>query len=115
MEECKYSTSKDNEIIAEPGEKSMTFAKNADDYTEWDNLDILNWIMTLGNGLFLQYKDILRKSLIEENVRGIHLVNVDKADIKGWGVKDFEHKQILFVNIKRLIKRDQFQGNTAFL
>ena len=31
-----------------------------------------------------------------ENISGMNLVNVDKADTKGWGVKDFDHKQTLF-------------------
>ena len=86
-----------------------------DDYSEWNHLQILNWILSLENGLFIQHKDVLSKSLSEERVKGSHLEDVDKEDIKSWGMKDFEHKQMLFKNIKILIKNDRYQGDTAYM
>ena len=75
---------------------------NGGDYLNWNNMDILMWIMSIDNGLFLIYKDKLEKSLVEENVRGSSLSNVDKMDIKIWGVNDIEHRAILYQNIKSL-------------
>eukprot|EP01084_Bolivina_argentea_P243060 407546_1 len=77
----------------------------------WNHNDLLKWILSLNNGVFIQYKDVLETSLKEENVRGSHLVNVDKTDIKGWGIKDFEHKQTLYDHIRQLLQYNASTGS----
>ena len=50
----------------------------------------------------MQYKDILQKSLAEENVKGTHLKMVNYDHIKSWGIKDFGHKEALKKHISLL-------------
>ena len=45
-------------------------ALDINNYVEWDYDDITNWIMSLENGVFSHYEDILRKALKLENVTG---------------------------------------------
>ena len=85
------------------------------DYSEWTHLDILNWILSVEDGLFVPYMDTLSKSFSEEHVNGSHLNDLDKADNKSLGVKDFEHKQLLFKHIKILITSDRCLGDTAYM
>ena len=77
-----------------------------DDYMKWNDEDILEWIMELDDGLFVEYKKTLQQSLKEENVRGVNLVNVDKMDIKIWGVIDIEHRRKLFLHIQSLVNTE---------
>ena len=72
-------------------------------YLNWNDEDILSWIMSLDNGLFNMYEDILRESLREEAVTGKDLNRVEPLDIKCWGIKDFRHKKSLYQHIQSLI------------
>ena len=71
-------------------------------HQQWDHNDILKWIMSLENGLFLTYEDILKKSLEEGNVNGKVLNQVEPLFIKAWGIKDFVHQKALYEHIQSL-------------
>ncbi len=58
---------------------------NVKDYKSWSNEQILMWIMSIENGRFSKYKDVLAHSLSEEDVNGGNLDKVNEIDIKGWG------------------------------
>ena len=73
------------------------------DYLNWTHEDIFNWIMSLDNGRFEKYKDALKQSLFEEELKGSHFVDIDKSDIHRWGIKPFEDKQKLYEFITQLI------------
>ena len=73
-----------------------------DDYLSWNDEDVLQWIMSLNNGLFLEYKSVLKQKLKDENVTGSSLRNIYKVDIKFWGIKNMEHVQILHQKIQML-------------
>ena len=86
------------------------------EYLNWNHQDIYEWIMSLRNGLFIGYQDQLQQALNEENVRGSHLNTIDKSDIKGWGIVDYEHRQTLFDEIKQLVRPQQIEGgDTEYL
>ena len=88
---------------------------NEDDHMQWSYEQILQWILHLDDGHFVGYKEVLEASLKEENIKGSNLYVVDKADIKGWGIKDFSDKQRLFASIQRLVHQDKEAGATAYL
>ena len=77
---------------------------NIENYQYWNNKHILNWIMSLENGRFNKYFDILSKTLSEEDVKGIDLNKVDVLDIKGWGIINFGDRKALFEQIQNLIQ-----------
>ena len=79
---------------------------NVNNFYNWKSDDILEWILSLDNGLFVEYKEILNKSLNEENLNGQNLDKVDKEDIKIWGVKDFEHRRKLYQHFQSLTSKE---------
>ena len=94
---------KDTNTKFTPNEDTETETLDEKGFLKWDHHEILQWILSLDNGLFSKYEDLLRSSLIEENVKGHHLRDVNVLHIKGWGVNDFEHKQLLSDHIQALV------------
>ena len=76
---------------------------NGREYNHWNCKDVLEWIITLDNGAFKQYHDILKESLTKRNVKGSNLKYVEKSDIKAWGIDDIEHRTKLFEHIRSLM------------
>ena len=72
-------------------------------YKTWDTNDVLSWILSLDNKLFLQYQDKLKKCLFEEQIQGNDLQDVNEIDVKGWGITKFAHKKKLVLRIKELV------------
>merc|ERR1712130_1087348 len=85
---------------------------NFDNYEEWTADEIVQWILSLNPEIYGEYEQILRKSLIEENVNGTDLDNVDSADIKRWGIKKFKHIKQLLKVIKSLTQDQNKQTFT---
>ena len=79
--------------------------KVSTDYLNWNHEDIFNWIMSLESDRFRKYENVLKQSLFEEELKGPHLVDVDKTDIHRWGIKPFEDKQKLYTFIRELIMK----------
>ena len=100
-QEYRYSYLKSENII---GLEDTN--ENEDDYSQWNYMDIIQWIERLDNGLFLPYKDRLQNALREEKVKGKHLAVVDKVDIKLWGITDFEHRRTLLQHIQSLVNAE---------
>ena len=67
-------------------ELHTTQALDLNNYMEWNHHDIIIWIMSLDNGIFSHYQDILSNALKLENVTGDDLKDVDYRDIVGWGL-----------------------------
>ena len=76
---------------------------NIEDYESWNHEHILTWIMSIDNGIFKRYKDILNKTLSEEDVKGIDLKKVDALDVKGWGIVNFGDRKTLYEEIQSLV------------
>ena len=106
-----------DDIVLENGDLVNEYGIDAvPEYLSWDHNDIYEWIMSLRNGLFIGYQNELKQALKEENVNGSHLNSVDKGDIKGWGIIDYEHRKTLFNEIGRLVKSQQVEGgDTEFI
>ena len=51
----------------------------------------------------------------EEEIKGSNLKTVDKADIKGWGIKNYDDKQKLYEFIHGLTETDKYEGQTPYL
>eukprot|EP01084_Bolivina_argentea_P133257 235149_1 len=108
-EEQKEMELKINDVIVENRNlkmKSLDLSK----YREWNVNEIACWILTIDNGRYRKYEQILTKSLTEEGVIGKDLEQVDTADIKGWGVVQFQDKKYLKKQIVELTK-----ASTAYI
>ena len=60
-------------------------------YERWDYRDVIKWIMSLENGIFIKYQCKLKISLSEWKLTGSDLPNVTKKEWKEFGVETFGH------------------------
>eukprot|EP01084_Bolivina_argentea_P200299 342523_1 len=74
-------------------------------YKLWSYEDIVLWILSLENGRFKKYEDILSETLKRECITGNLLGQVETSNIKDWGIKQFADKKCLFDHIKSLIEQ----------
>ena len=95
----KYAVQKHTSYYGINGEEQ----EKKRDYKNWMREDILNWIMNLNDGLFIEYTECLQKNLKQQNVTGKDLNIVTMDDIDNWGMKNAEHKVELMTQIKGLI------------
>lgn len=79
-------------------------------YMEWDHKMICEWIMTLDNGLYVQYRQVLEQSLSSKDKKGSELKDVDRWEIKDWGITTHEDKQKLYDHIQTLTATQEADG-----
>ena len=72
------------------------------DFMSWDHNGVLQWILSLKQGTFMEYKDVLMKRIVEKNVSGSDLIQVNMEDIRDWGIDKFDHVIMLHTQIKAL-------------
>ena len=70
-------------------------------YMEWGYLEITQWIINLDEG-YDKFKDILRKKLKREDVKGDMLIHLDKGDLDRFGVVLMKDKIAILSAIKKL-------------
>eukprot|EP01084_Bolivina_argentea_P222350 376361_1 len=76
------------------------------DYTTWDYNIITDWIIGLDEQ-FIQYEHELRKQLQQEEITGADLKDLDKNDLKGFGIRVFKHKTRIIQEIQNLVMQKQ--------
>merc|ERR1711997_1126479 len=84
---------------------------NTDNYEEWSADEIAHWIISLNPEIYGEYEQTLIKLLVEEDVNGECLENVDIADIKRFGIKSFKHSKQLLKEIKLLTQNKNKNKN----
>lgn len=84
---------------------------NYKQYLQWTHTEILQWIMTLNEGIFRVYHDRLEQLLRMNVVTGVDLDNVELHDIESWGIRDIQNQQILLNHIHRLTDKEHKEGN----
>merc|ERR1712154_52335 len=72
-------------------------------YEQWEYEEIVQWILSLNKEMFSEYKGTLIDALKEESVNGQCLREVEVADIKRWGIKNFMHSKTLLKHIQNLV------------
>eukprot|EP01083_Nonionella_stella_P265842 900010_1 len=115
----------------EKGEQVKLLKKNRkldlSKYMEWSQDDVLYWILGLEDSKlqikFAQYETVLAKAFAEQEFDGSCFEDVEKEDIKGWGIVNFKHRSSLYKHIRHLIAgngADQYHfneggGDTAYI
>ena len=79
---------------------AMTNTRN-DNVEDWDYKRIIEWIMSLEDGLFLVYKEIVQERL-STDITGKELLNADEEMINSWGIDKFVHVKLIYHHIKSL-------------
>eukprot|EP01083_Nonionella_stella_P092686 259527_1 len=114
-EECKEYKLKLDEIQTKYNELLRNTGMSGKNYKTWDSDTITDWILSLEpqHGAFDAYKNTLRNKLREEAVNGSHLMSLTTTDLDRFGIKSFQHKQIILENVKKLVSESQ-DGRTAY-
>ena len=73
-----------------------------DGYQNWGHTQILQWILLLKDGLFVQYKDILSQYLAQRNMVGSELMYIQMDDVNNFGIDHYKHVRKLYLHIKTL-------------
>lgn len=72
----------------------------------WGFGSVLIWIMSLDNGRFKKYEDVLRDALEGSAVMGEDLLSVNELVIKIWGIKDRRDQKALLKHIEKLAQQN---------
>ena len=112
LKECQMELEK----LREENKRLKLQNMDLDNFEQWDDLQISEWILSLEDGRLCKYEKVLRASLKEEEVDGSLLGSVDSADLKGWGVikmsdRKFLQRQIAELVSKRAAPVIAFAGN----
>ena len=74
-------------------------------FTEWNWEQIVFWIMSLENGRFKGYEEVLKAALSAAEMEGEDLLSVNPFMLKVWGMKDGKDREALNQYIQRLVQQ----------
>jgi len=75
---------------------------NVDNCKEWTYKEMLIWIVTIENGLFLQYYAKLKDSFEKNDIKGSDIMDITDEDLSSFGINFSGHRKILSKYLKRL-------------
>eukprot|EP01084_Bolivina_argentea_P251764 422400_1 len=108
-----YGDQKENTMLINDLKKEIKDLKSkkldCSKYLEWKTEEILQWILTLENGRYVKYENVLCESLKDEGVKGVHLPKVDSSDVKRWGIKQFDDIKNFTESIQQLTEKYQLK------
>eukprot|EP01084_Bolivina_argentea_P275671 470186_1 len=96
-------------IFRDSGRKIIKTKRNAKyifdewDYKSWDVDTIVNWIISLNEKEYKNYKDVLSKSLYKNGIDKGSKFCPAIEDLKDWGVKDIHCKHIFKESAKLIL------------
>ena len=73
------------------------------EYETWDSKQSIRWICSLENGRYLKYRDTLRENMIRDGFKGSDFCDIDKADLRIYGVDVFSDRAALHKAIQKLL------------
>ena len=79
-------------------------------YMEWNGNQILFWMMSLDDGRFEKYEEMLKSALSENDVIGEDLSDITALTLKAWGMTDRKDAKGLSVHIQDLIQQNGPHG-----
>ena len=62
--------------------------------------------MTLDKGKYKQYESILRQAFEADGVNGESIEDIDKQELKGWGVSNLKDRAQIFSHLQSLLRQD---------
>eukprot|EP01083_Nonionella_stella_P106808 308573_1 len=78
---------------------------NTNNYLEWTDLEVVDWITSIHDGVYVQYEENLRLLFAKESVSGAVLSEISKPDLKDWGIHNFSDRSNLYKQIQKLVKQ----------
>ena len=81
-------------------------------YIKWTVDQVISWIMSIENGKYLKYYDMLNIKLNDYEINGQELKELDYVDIKQqFGIIDIDDRKLLWKNIQLLIAKNKNYTN----
>merc|ERR1712013_48162 len=94
------------EVIAQLREQIGANGDGKALYLEWKAENVLEWILSLENGVFMQYEDDLTQKVMTDDVTGAHLEALNLGTVRELGVKRVTHQQLLLRAIAKLMDKN---------
>eukprot|EP01083_Nonionella_stella_P125906 380873_1 len=101
-----YGTSNDNCTRGDTNGATTGYLEGEEDrnrFAEWKALKILNWILSIENGVFKAYEHSLTRELFKGQLKGEDLILFDLDDFITLGIDRFEHRKLLKQNILKYV------------
>eukprot|EP01084_Bolivina_argentea_P274348 467599_1 len=95
-----------NDLQTENMELILTLNKFLTAHQSWDYETVCEWIITIENGMFQPYKDILLTNLESEEITGKDLCELDEKDLERLGITSSDDQKLLLSHIKTLTQYD---------
>ena len=105
MEDNKEMEIENNSLKIQNKELKLKVINNGN-YNEWNIDDIISWILSLDDGRFIKYENILNINLREQGIDGSHLSEINELDVQGFGITNFSDKKYLTQRIKDLVEKN---------
>ena len=86
--------------------KSTKKESDIENFEKWNHTQIVKWVMTLENGLLMDYEDILSDNLKRLEVTGMDLMNIEEEDVTKWGIDKYVQVKMVYKNIKSLTNKE---------
>ena len=74
---------------------------------DWTANDVLDWILTIDNGVFKPYESMLTTEILNNNVNGKDLMSLTVTRIQDLGVNKFAHQMLLLNKISDLVQKNK--------
>ena len=83
---------------------------NPTDYKLWSGTDTIEWIISIDSSKFEKYREELAQSFKDHNFTGANISELDREDLKDYGIIDLEDRRAIYKAFIQLIatqkKRD---------
>ena len=88
--------------LKEQVKKLKVNALDINEFREWDSNDVINWILSIDDGVLAKYEEKVKQEILDGEIEGTDLITMDMDDIKRLGIGKFAHRKVLQTNIAKL-------------
>eukprot|EP01083_Nonionella_stella_P041722 113023_1 len=78
-------------------------------WRQWDQNEIIQWIVFVDNNRFAKYEKIVRNAFEEQQVTAHDLPHINENDVFNWGIKILCEKKLLCKYIQQLTRKSNHQ------
>ena len=112
QDECKESNLQINQLKNELNKIKKIHRIDVKNYKSWSAQDLVDWIISLDGGQkYQQYANKLMVSFNSEGVDGQSMEDIDKNDLKSWGITGFKDRTNIYKHIQNVINGGRGNDN----
>eukprot|EP01084_Bolivina_argentea_P181210 312997_1 len=72
-------------------------------YNKWSLSYFIEWIIAINPSKFEKYRDLLHHPLLENNFKGTDIYDLDREDLKEYGIINLSDRKTIYKSIMKLI------------